>query len=963
MTGFFFVYYSGMSTPYHANLFAHELTLRRTASNVENLIPTLMGARVDLNPHQIDAALFAFRSPLSKGAILADEVGLGKTIEAGIVLAQKWAERKRAICIITPASLRSQWQQELWEKFSLPSVILDKQLFESVQNTGHSNPFSTETIVIASYDFARRKADLLRLLAWDLVVIDEAHRLRNVYKKNNTVAKELQRALIDAPKLLLTATPLQNSLNELYGLVSFIDPHIFSDIKTFRAQYVRPGALDDSGFADLKARLAPVCKRTLRRQVLEYVRYTERRAHTQDFTLSPEEENLYQGVSAYLQQEKLWALPSGQRSLMVLVLRKLLASSSYAIAGALKTMLERLNFILHNYAAWKNGDTPGNPILDDFEGAELTLEEEPALYGLPGQTIPLPHEEKAIRDEILALRTMLFNAESITDNAKGKALLQALATGLGMTQELGGAAKAIIFTESRRTQKYLYELLNQNGYAGQVLLFNGSNSDRRTTDIYTTWKARHQSTGSRDVDVRAALVEEFRDRASIMIATEAASEGVNLQFCSLVINYDLPWNPQRVEQRIGRCHRYGQKHDVVVVNFLNRNNAADRRVFEILSEKFKLFSGVFGASDEVLGSIESGVDFEKRIAEIYQTCRTQDAIQASFDALQASLSQDIEEGLSTARQKLLEHFDSEVAEKLQVYKAEVAAGLDRAERLLWELAMAVLADSRQATFNEAQLAFTLASPPVRTLSAGRYALKPCKQGEHFHCGHPLAVWMLEHAKTAPLPAAELEFNLTSSGKNIAVLEPFKGQGGFLAVSCLSLTALEVEEYMLYAGCTDAGEALDAELTRRLFELPAHMNPLQHSCGLPASLQQALAAQQSAILATASERNAAFFEEEMDKLERWADERKKHLEYQIEDMDRAIRQQKADARKTASLDAKVAAQRHIKVLETKRYDMRKRLFEAQDSVENRKDDLLNAVEARLRQAVEEKRLFVVRWRVV
>jgi len=117
-----------MSTPYHANLFAHELTLRRTASNVENLIPTLMGARVDLNPHQIDAALFAFRSPLSKGAILADEVGLGKTIEAGIVLAQKWAERKRAICIITPASLRSQWQQELWDKFSLPSVILDKQL-------------------------------------------------------------------------------------------------------------------------------------------------------------------------------------------------------------------------------------------------------------------------------------------------------------------------------------------------------------------------------------------------------------------------------------------------------------------------------------------------------------------------------------------------------------------------------------------------------------------------------------------------------------------------------------------------------------------------------------------------------------------------------------------------------------------------------------------------------------------
>ncbi len=129
-----------------------------------------------------------------------------------------------------------------------------------------------------------------------------------------------------------------------------------------------------------------------------------------------------------------------------------------------------------------------------------------------------------------------------------------------MTQELGGAAKAIIFTESRRTQKYLYDLLNQKGYAGQVLLFNGSNNDRRTTDIYTAWKARRQSTGSRDVDIRAALVEEFRDSASIMIATEAASEGGNLQCCSLVINYDLPWNPQRIEQRIGRCHRCGSGH-------------------------------------------------------------------------------------------------------------------------------------------------------------------------------------------------------------------------------------------------------------------------------------------------------------------------------------------------------------------------------------------------------------------
>lgn len=958
-----------MLTAFHAKLFAHEISRRHASSNLEKFIPTLMGARVDLNPHQIDAALFAFRSPLSKGAILADEVGLGKTIEAGIVLAQKWAERKRSILVIAPASLRTQWQQELWEKFSLPAVILDKKLFDTVQAAGHSNPFSSEKIVICSYDFARKKTDLLRLVNWDLVVIDEAHRLRNVYKTGPSIAKDLQKALTHAPKLLLTATPLQNSLQELYGLVSFIDPHLFSDIKTFRAQYVRPAAAQtEEQFADLKARLAPLCKRTLRRQVLEYVRYTERRPHTQDFTPSQEEEELYQRVSDYLRREKLWSLPSGQRSLMTLVLRKLLASSSFAIAGALKTMLERLDFILHNYAVWKNEEEPEGtvaPILNDFEGINL-LEEEAALYGTPGKSIPLPQEQKEIQDEILALQVLLAKADQITHNAKGAALLQALATGLSMTEDLGGAPKAIIFTESKRTQQYLYELLVQSGYAGDVLLFNGSNNDKRSTAIYNAWKERHAGTdlvtGSKDVDVRSALVEEFRERAKIMIATEAASEGINLQFCSMVINYDLPWNPQRIEQRIGRCHRYGQKHDVVVVNFLNRNNAADQRVFELLSEKFRLFNGVFGASDEVLGSIESGVDFEKRIAEIYQNCRTPEEIQASFDALRESLSQEIEEGLSTARQKLLENFDAEVAEKLHVYKAEVAASLHKMEALLWELTRCML--GKNASFEDNALAFTLEKSPASNISAGRYAMRNPAEGEyHYHADHPLARHLIEDARNMALPVAELVFDLSGSGKNISILQSLKGKQGTLAIKLCTLTALEAEDYLLFAGVTDTGEALDAEQVRRLFDLPATVNESAAQEASPFTcLDVAFAAQRQAILTDISARNTTFFDEEMGKLDRWAEERKKQLEFQIGEMDRAIRETKAEARKTAPLEAKVALQRRVKALEHGRNEMRKRLFDSQDNVDAQKDALLNEIEARLAQQVEEKEIFALRWQV-
>jgi len=166
--------------------------------------------------------------------------------------------------------------------------------------------------------------------------------------------------------------------------------------------------------------------------------------------------------------------------------------------------------------------------------------------------------------------------------------------------------------------------------------------------------------------MRSALVDYFREAGQIMIATEAGAEGINLQFCSLVVNYDLPWNPQRIEQRIGRCHRYGQQHDVVVVNFVNRENEADLRVFELLSVKFRLFEGVFGASDEVLGVIESGVDFEKRIAEIYQRRRSPQEIKTSFDQLQLELSSQINDAMTRTRRQLLENFDQEVHDKLRV---------------------------------------------------------------------------------------------------------------------------------------------------------------------------------------------------------------------------------------------------------------------------------------------------------
>ena len=602
-----------MITKYHAKYLAHELSRRHSVGDSEKLAGALLDAQVDLNPHQLEAALFAFKSPLSKGAILADEVGLGKTIEAGLVLAQKWTEGKRRILIITPANLRKQWTQEMAEKFFLPTVILESKNYNQMKRAGERRPFEQNAMVVCSYQFAANKSEELMTTRWDLVVMDEAHRLRNVYRPDNKIGNALKSALVNAPKLLLTATPLQNSLMELYGLVSLIDDYAFGDSKSFRTQFARLNG--DGSFNELKTRLKPICHRTLRRQVLEYIRYTNRIPITEEFVPSQDENDLYEMVSDYLRRDSLYALPNSQRQLMTLILRKLLASSTFAIAGALETLASKLRRQLRENTSKIDAL---NEIERDFEEVNEYAEE----WEIEETDEPIsPEDVAAIELEIAALEEFRDLAVSITENAKGLALLKALKAGFSKARQLGAAEKTIIFTESRRTQDYLVRLLSENGYGEKLVLFNGSNTDAQSKEVYSRWvianKGTDRITGSRSADIRAALVDYFRSDASIMIATEAAAEGINLQFCSMVVNYDLPWNPQRIEQRIGRCHRYGQQHDVVVINFLNKENQADQRVYELLAEKFKLFSGVFGASDEVLGAIESGVEFEKRIIAIY----------------------------------------------------------------------------------------------------------------------------------------------------------------------------------------------------------------------------------------------------------------------------------------------------------------------------------------------------------
>ena len=950
-----------MITDYHAKYFAHELTKRCSSDSVEKLAGAVASAQVDLNPHQVDAALFAFKSPLSKGALLADEVGLGKTIEAGLVLSQKWAEQKRRILVITPSNLRKQWHQELTEKFFLPCRLLESKSYNAAIKLGQYRPFEGPEIVICSYQFAKNKADDVHAIPWDLVIIDEAHRLRNVYKPKNVIANTLKIALAGKDKLLLTATPLQNSLLELFGLVSFIDEHTFGDIKSFREQFANLN--QEQVFHTLKARLKSVCHRTLRRQVTAYIPYTKRLPLVEEFTPQESEDRLYELMTEYLQRDNLQALPSGQRSLMTLVLRKLLASSTFAIAGALTTISNRLKAKLSRR---EPAESLEDALDQDYEALDETAEE----WADEEYAETLSEDNRdALEQEIADLDAFTELATSIEHNAKGLALLKALDIAFAKAQEIGAAQKAIIFTESRRTQDYLMRLLLDSPFAEGIVLFNGSNTDERSRQIYSEWLERHQDTdritGSRTGDMRSALVDYFREQGRSMIATEAGAEGINLQFCSLVVNYDLPWNPQRIEQRIGRCHRYGQKHDVVVVNFLNRKNAADQRVFQLLSEKFQLFEGVFGASDEVLGALESGVDFEKRIAAIYQRSRKPEDIQSAFDQLQLELSLEINESMTQTRRKLLEHFDDEVREKLKVRDEDSKAYLNRYERLLIQLTRHELGGHAEFL---SDASFRLKTQPfpehTAVIPLGLYEL-PRRTGEAhlYRLNHPLAEAVVAQVKERDLPTAEIQFDYELHEGKVSLLEPFIGKSGWLVTTLFTVESLDqAEDHLILTAMTDEGHILDGEIATRLLTLPGTVNgqvpPNMNASQLEVIIQN----RQASIQRDISERNAHFFEAEADKLDGWADDIKVGLEREIKELDRQIKEARRAATIVLTLEEKLAGQKQIKTIEVQRNQKRRTLFDAQDQVDRQREELIAQIEGKLQQQTELHQLFTIRWSV-
>ncbi len=503
---------------------ANEAESQLSVPNFEGLVAPQHLPELKLLPHQVDTAQTVIEKMHGK-AILADEVGLGKTIEAGLIMKEYMIRGlAKKILILVPASLVLQWANELNQKFFIPAVPQRK-----------SYVWEQCDVVISSIDTAKRNphADLILQQDYDLVIIDEAHKLKNHKTKNHQFIKQIKKKFC----LLLTATPVQNRLEELYYLISLLKPGYLGDAETFFQKY-KEGKNAVKNEDTLKRLVNQVMVRN-RRKDTEF-NWSKRRIQSIDIVLTEEEKALHEEIEKLRHADILKGFP-------LITLKREACSSKEAVFMTLKNMLDK-----HDNA----------PML------QQTLA--PLLQTL--QTVKINSKAEKVMDLI----------RTIDD-------------------------KVIIFTEYRATQLYLQWYLKQHGITS--VPFRGG-FKRSKKD----W-----------------MQQLFKNNAQVLIATEAGGEGINLQFCQHVINYDLPWNPMRLEQRIGRVHRLGQEKDVHIYNFAIKNTV-EEHILHLLYDKINLFENVIGELDEILERLDLK-RIDQEIAAIFNESESAGEIKIKFDNL------------------------------------------------------------------------------------------------------------------------------------------------------------------------------------------------------------------------------------------------------------------------------------------------------------------------------------------
>ncbi|WP_135823669.1 DEAD/DEAH box helicase [Halorussus ruber] len=553
---------TGRNGNHHRSLHARRLLAGQPDTSLQSL-SALDSEDVKLLEHQVDAAYRALFEMNGK-ALLADEVGLGKTIEVGMILKEmQYRDTTDSVLILTPAQLAKQWQGEMREKFGLEYICNYDDEFEG---------FDSHDQIIASIDTAKSDRYRSTVLArdWDVLVLDEAHYVKN----EQTERYDLIDRLTYRYAFFLTATPIQNDVTDLYNIVSLLRPGLFGTRETFKHYFINSSQETLINTTELKDRLAEVMIRNRRAET--DIDFTDRHIDTRTFDPTPNEEELYRLVSDYV--TGAYSRDGGQK-LVLMLLQKEVVSSPAALRHTIEKRLHEQNELTH-------------------------------------------------RDE---LRTIVDQIDSIDTVTKQDRLRDIVEEARSHVEK----GRVIVFTQFRATQQELLSSLAEDGYT--VHAFHGGHSSEE----------------------KEAIVEDFRREGGILVSTDAMNEGRNLQFCNIMVNYDLPWNPMKVEQRIGRVHRIGQDRDVFIFN-MALNDTIEEYVLEKLYHKIDLFQQTVGELSTILSRLEeSGSSFEDEIFERLVNADSEVDLENDFDAMAVDL---------TEQQAL--------ADKMEEFNDDVFSGFD-----------------------------------------------------------------------------------------------------------------------------------------------------------------------------------------------------------------------------------------------------------------------------------------------
>jgi adenine-specific DNA-methyltransferase len=959
-----------MLHPFQRRLLAEDFVRLRRADERRRYASSQRHGRIDPNPHQIDAVVFALKRIPEGGCILADEVGLGKTIEAGLIIAQLLAEGMRRILLIVPKSLVGQWQTELYSLFGIEA------------HEGRLDPeaFSGDGVFLVHRDFAGgpKGSSLLRAAdPFELVVIDEAHEVfANIYKRfdkdgnyrddsDEAQMADRVRSLLKptaTPVLLLTATPIQNSLAELWGLVQYVEPLgvLLGKLPTFREVFCEDGGRKlaaDQAF-ELRRRLGSVLQRTLRRQAQEFleVPFVERRAKLIEVSMSPEEKELYNDVTAWLMHPYLCSFNVKSRRLLLIGFHRRMASSLVALRSSLDKVARRLQVQLEGAGGGSWSDL-AKEFAQDFE-EELQDFEEPED---DEPTEPPSHHR--LRAELERVKGFITRAKGILRETKAVCLLEVLKVVRERGAKGDGTGKVVVFTESLQTQDFLYDFLttNENSYRPEdVTLFRGDNELPRAREALGRWEAEvgraipSGNAPSRQVAIRLALVHEFEKRSKVFIATEAGAKGLNLQFCENLINYDLPWNPQRIEQRIGRVHRYKQKRPVTIFSFIDRANEAQRLTFEILSQKLDLFGKVLGESDAVLHSPSSefpeplvsglAADFESQLRSIYAQARSIDEVAQQLRILRDSIEvkrQEFDAEQARAVELIRTRFDNSVRNVFLGYKEELPASLEELDHDLdlvignYLKSAGVVAERNESS---GRITYKISpSPhlPAAYRNGGTFLVghaHDLSQGEPLHPGHPLVWAAVEEARQAtsePLPVVEL----VASGTPLSeILSSHIGRRGRLIVTKVSYRGLESFDHLLVTALLEGQNAPLVGLTvESLLALSLRNAMLSEA---PLALNQALLndAIEEAVLedqAASTSKDQDRFNRNLEQLDRYLDDQILVLQRKCSSLERNLEAMKNRKEKAAAPSLLTPLDRNIHSLEREMFRLEERIERLRD----------------------------------